>query len=65
MSVRIVSFASTFRLLLVSPPSRRISDLSDEFGGIILMIKLFENRVFTTMNKLAVSIEDIKGGRFE
>jgi uncharacterized spore protein YtfJ len=30
----------------------------------ILMLKLFENRVINTMNKLAVSIEDIKGGRF-
>jgi uncharacterized spore protein YtfJ len=29
------------------------------------MLKLFENRVVNTMNKLAVSIEDIKGGRFE
>ena len=28
------------------------------------MIKLFENRVFTTMNKLAASIEDIKRGQF-
>jgi hypothetical protein len=28
------------------------------------MLKLFENRVINTINKLAVSIEDIKGGRF-
>ena len=28
------------------------------------MLKLFEKRFINTMNKLAVSIEDIKRGRF-
>jgi hypothetical protein len=36
---------------------------SSEFAGTILMLKLFENRFINTMNKLAVSIEDIKRGR--
>jgi hypothetical protein len=41
-----------------------MSVLTEQHNSLLLVLKLLENRFINTMNELAVSIEDIKLGRF-
>jgi hypothetical protein len=62
MVISYIRYTGALTLENLKKNQNSLSD-SAEFAGTILMLKLFENRVINTMNKLAASVEDIKATR--